>query len=527
MTTTQTGTQDFVWNTGNGPVTPPGSGSQLTISGGGNKVTFVTQPLAAFTCSGNTYLYVYAKESNSLANVARMGYARVGKLSPDGSVSWFHIPTANTTEMPTTQAAYAQGPYTPTGGSTAFAAGDRIVVELFHDDSLGQTMATGYTATYTESANFFFQINETVAAQAAPTVTGLDVVTGGTAGGTTVVLTGTNFNGTSAVKFGTTAATSFTVNSNTQITAVSPAHAAGTIDVTVTTPVGTSATGAADHFTFAAGPAVTGISPSSGTSAGGTSVTVTGTGFTGASAVTFGATAAASYNVDSATQITAVSPVHAIGAVDITVTVSGATSATGAGDVFTFTTTSYAASGSAAVVSSDAGSLTAKRVASGTAPAVSSVVLSLTAKHVVSGTVAGVSGDSLSIFSKRLASGTVAGVSGVSGNTWVPIYASGTVVAISGVSGAVTDKLLAHGGVAGHSAVAGSIVAHLLASGRVGGVGGVLGNVKELIIPHVVGETAHAQEGHLNIDESGFTVVQAGHLDSDDIMMGRMNDDIT
>ncbi|MGE4276270.1 MAG: Ig-like domain-containing protein [Lawsonibacter sp.] len=83
-------------------------------------------------------------------------------------------------------------------------------------------------------------------------------------------------------------------------------------------------------------PAVTSVSPASGTTAGGTSVTITGTNFTGATEVMFGTTAAASYTVNSATQITATSPAYAAGAVDITVTTVGGTSATSANDQFTF-----------------------------------------------------------------------------------------------------------------------------------------------------------------------------------------------
>jgi PGF-pre-PGF domain-containing protein len=97
-----------------------------------------------------------------------------------------------------------------------------------------------------------------------------------------------------------------------------------------------SGAGAAYIFLTAAAPTVTGISPASGTTAGGTSVTVTGTGFTGATAVKFGTTNAASYTVNSATQITAVSPAGSAGIVDITVTTSAGTSATGAADRFTY-----------------------------------------------------------------------------------------------------------------------------------------------------------------------------------------------
>jgi len=92
-----------------------------------------------------------------------------------------------------------------------------------------------------------------VAGQSAssPTVTGISPSAGLTSGGTAVTITGTNFTGASAVKFGSVAATSFSVVSANQITATAPAEAAGTVDITVTTPAGTSATSAADKYTFA------------------------------------------------------------------------------------------------------------------------------------------------------------------------------------------------------------------------------------------------------------------------------------
>ena len=87
--------------------------------------------------------------------------------------------------------------------------------------------------------------------------------------------------------------------SSTTITADSPAGT-GVVDVTVTTPGGTSATSSADQFTYIGAPAVTGLSPTSGPAAGGTLVTITGTGFTGATAVDFGTTAATDVTVVSA-----------------------------------------------------------------------------------------------------------------------------------------------------------------------------------------------------------------------------------
>src|SRR5439155_19763948 len=76
------------------------------------------------------------------------------------------------------------------------------------------------------------------------------------AGGTSVTITGTDFTGVSAVSFGGTAAASYTVDTPTQITAVSPAHAAGTVHITVTATGGTSTATAADEFTFVARPSV-------------------------------------------------------------------------------------------------------------------------------------------------------------------------------------------------------------------------------------------------------------------------------
>ena len=77
-----------------------------------------------------------------------------------------------------------------------------------------------------------------------PATTSLTPTSGSTTGGTSVVITGTDFTGATAVTFGGTAATGYVVDSDTQITATSPAHAAGTVDVQVTTPDGTSANSA-------------------------------------------------------------------------------------------------------------------------------------------------------------------------------------------------------------------------------------------------------------------------------------------
>ena len=104
---------------------------------------------------------------------------------------------------------------------------------------------------------------------------------------------GTDLENASAVDFGANAAT-IVSDTPTEITARSPAapasgDPAGQVDITVTTPCGTSATSSDDDFTYVAPPSVTAVSPAAGSAAGGSQVTITGTGLAGATVVDFGA----------------------------------------------------------------------------------------------------------------------------------------------------------------------------------------------------------------------------------------------
>ena len=165
-----------------------------------------------------------------------------------------------------------------------------------------------------------------ICAAPAPVVVAVKPASGPAAGGTSVTISGSAFTGATAVNFGSTAATSFTVNSATsdhrhlsrglRCRRCHRHHARR--DEHDAAPM---------TFTYTSVPSVTGRQPDLRPPAGGTSVTITGTGFTGATAVKFGSTAASSFTVNSATQITATSPAGTAGAVDITVTTPGGTSA--------------------------------------------------------------------------------------------------------------------------------------------------------------------------------------------------------
>jgi hypothetical protein len=172
-------------------------------------------------------------------------------------------------------------------------------------------------------------------------------------GGTPVTITGTGFTGASAVTFGATAATSFTVNSDTSITAVSPpgvpGYPTGLVTVAVTTPAGTSEHKIAGVGEFAYDPTITGIEPNTGPAAGGTRVTIHGEGFAeppqppppfaphGPDCVTFGSSpCVATVEVFSNTLMIAVAPAGT-GTVDVRVkNLEGGTSATSPADLFSY-----------------------------------------------------------------------------------------------------------------------------------------------------------------------------------------------
>jgi hypothetical protein len=234
--------------------------------------------------------------------------------------------------------------------ATAAATGASIVPATFANDTTdtGDTTGTLTVASLKSTQNgnqyravFTNSLGSATTAAAkltvtGPTLSGISPSSGPTGGGGYVAISGTGLNdpaGLSSVTFGSTAATSLKVLSAGELIAVAPSGTAGASTVTVKFADGLSAT---TSFTYLAVPTVTAVSPTSGTTAGGTSVTLTGTGFTGATQVWFGSALATSVTVNSSTSITAVSPPQA-GATNIKVVAPGGTSATGTGNAYTYT----------------------------------------------------------------------------------------------------------------------------------------------------------------------------------------------
>ena len=150
-------------------------------------------------------------------------------------------------------------------------------------------------------------------------------------GGTEVGIEGFYLNGATQVLFGQIPGT---ILSHTApgvagtIVAESPAATtAGTVDVTVVTPGGTTATVAADQFTYSPLPVIDSLTPNFGPYEGGTTVTIQGEGLDGATKVDFGANPATIVS-DQPTELVVTSPAGALGDAEVTVTTSGGTSFT-------------------------------------------------------------------------------------------------------------------------------------------------------------------------------------------------------
>lgn len=156
-----------------------------------------------------------------------------------------------------------------------------------------------------------------------PSISSISPNFGSTSGGTPVTITGSNFYGitTAGLIIGGTSTTKFTVYSDSRIDAIMPAHTAGVVDITAVAVNGTSGT-LSSGFTYYGAPTIDTVTPSAGKVAGGDTVTITGSNFfdgISPATVTFGGVSATSVTVVNSTTITAITPDHAAGLVDVVV----------------------------------------------------------------------------------------------------------------------------------------------------------------------------------------------------------------
>ncbi len=271
------------------------SGTQITVSSpSGTGTVSITVTTPGGSASAGTFTYMTPAPA-------------VTGLSPSSGT------TAGGTAV-TITGANLGGATVSFGGAAAKIAADsgRQIAVTSPPGSAGAVSVTVTTPGGASSGTFTYVIP-------APAVTGVSPSSGTTAGGTAVTITGANLGG-ATVSFGGAAA-KIAADSGTQIAVTSPPGSAGAVSVTVTTPGGTSS----GNFTYVIpAPAISAISPSSGSTQGGTTVTISGANLAGASSVTFGGVAAKIAG-DSGTQITVTSPPGTAGTVTVTVTTAGGT----------------------------------------------------------------------------------------------------------------------------------------------------------------------------------------------------------
>ncbi|MGC2182388.1 MAG: IPT/TIG domain-containing protein, partial [Terriglobales bacterium] len=230
-------------------------------------------------------------------NISGTGFLSGATVSVGGTTAT-GVTVVNSTTITATTAAHAAG---------------AVSVVVTNTDGKSGTLTTGYT---------YVVINP------APTVTSISPASGTTAGGTAVSITGTGFLAGAMVKLGGTAASGVTVVNSTTISATAPAHAAGAVSVIVTNTDSQSGTLAGGYTYTNPAPSLASVAPNSGTANGGTPFTITGTGFLAGATVKLGGTAATGVAVVNSTTITATTPAHSAGAVDVVVTNTDAQSGT-------------------------------------------------------------------------------------------------------------------------------------------------------------------------------------------------------
>jgi YVTN family beta-propeller protein len=288
----------------------------------------------------NSSVQVISTATNTVTTTITAGaYPSGMAISPDGTKAYTALSGAGSLAVIDT-ATNTVSSTVPVGAGPTDAVVDPAGTTVYVANSSDNTVSVVDTATGTViSTSAVGNVPYALAiAPAPPAVSSISPASGLSAGGGTVTITGIHLSGAGAVSFGGTPATAVHVVNDYTVTATIPAHAGGTVDVTVTTPAGTSATGPGDQYTYYAVPTVTSVSPASGPQLGGNTVTITGTNLSGATVIDFngGGGHATTFSCTTSTTCTAVVPSWGVGPTHVLVTTPGGTSVPSAGSVYTY-----------------------------------------------------------------------------------------------------------------------------------------------------------------------------------------------
>ncbi|MDA0365850.1 MAG: IPT/TIG domain-containing protein [Chloroflexi bacterium] len=257
---------------------------------------------AAPTISGTSYSFTLATGGTSVT-IFGANFA-AGATVAFGGVGSTAVTFVNATQVKAVSPPHAIG---------------LVDITVQNPDGLSATMKNAFTYSATP-------VDPLTIASVAPAVSA-------TGGGTTVSIAGTGFVDGMKVSFGNYVATSVSLQSSTLMLVTAPVGPSGTVSVVVMDPSGRAAlfngfayTGTATTSpppTIPGQPVIGSVTPASGPASGGTTVTITGSGFSSPATVTFRGVAATNVTVVSASQITATTPAGALGPAAVLVSTAG------------------------------------------------------------------------------------------------------------------------------------------------------------------------------------------------------------
>ena len=316
---------------GGGGGNPPGTGGTSANAGGGGGGG------GDAGASGTDPTFVSNQSISSGSTAARVTFSYEILTATTTSVSVAPGTTAEGGKV-TYSATVSSSGGTPGHGDVVFSTGSTTLCSAPVSNGSATCAATSapvgsdtVTGSYSGDSNFTASSGTaTLTVGEPPSITAVSPTTGSTAGGTIVTISGSGFAPDATVAFGGTDATTMSVVNTREIEVLTPPGPVGSVPVTVSES-GVTASG--PLFTYA-GPSIASLTPSTGSTAEGTIVTIAGSGFAPDAAVSFGGVAAATVSVVSPTEIQTIAPAGTAGTV--LVTVSDGTVASN-GSLFTYT----------------------------------------------------------------------------------------------------------------------------------------------------------------------------------------------
>lgn len=347
-----------LWRT-SPPVITTGPTPDADLTTGGQSVTFTGANLdevtsvtfgaktAAITSRDDTSLTVTAPQSSAgtVSVTATGSGAAAGSVTLTSAFTYYDVPapgvvlphngpTSGGTQVTILGSGFTGASsvtFDGVAGTGLSVSGGGTVITVTspaHAAGTVDLVVTNPATSETISSIFTYQ-----APVAGPVVNSISPVKGPVAGGGTLTLTGTGLGSATSVTIdGVTAP--ITSNTATTIQVTIPAGTAGQVDVAVT--VGGVTYTAVNGYLYTGTPAITNVSPASGLASGGTTVTITGTGYLGGStAVTFGGVAGI-ITATTANTVTAVTPAYSSGSLTVNVGLTTLGGSASASNAFTY-----------------------------------------------------------------------------------------------------------------------------------------------------------------------------------------------